>query len=107
MPSDPSNERLVDADAVATKSFNNGFRGFDQDEVREYLTAMSAALRELQTVHDAVLLRLSVAEQRAVPTSELDPGQLTQMLGEETARVLETARTSASEIRSKADAHAN
>jgi len=107
MPPDPITERPVDADSIATKTFDTAFRGFDQTEVREYLTAISATLRQLSTEQDALLLRLSVAEQRAVPTAELDPSQLTQMLGEETARVLETALTSAEQIRGKADEHAS
>ncbi len=107
MPPDPTTERPVDADSIATKTFDTAFRGFDQTEVREYLTAISATLRQLSTEQDALLLRLSVAEQRAVPTAELDPSQLTQMLGEETARVLETALTSAEQIRGKADEHAS
>lgn len=106
MPPDLSSERPVDADSVATRSFTTSFRGFDQAEVREYLTAISSALRAMKTEQDSLLLRLSVAEQRAVPAEELDPSQLTHMLGEETGRVLETALQSAQQIRAKADDHA-
>ena len=49
--------------------------------------------------------RLAEAEiaVRRADTSQLDPDEVAEVLGEETARVLRTARESAAEIRAKAE----
>src|SRR6056297_1119994 len=90
--------------SVADAAFGTGRRGFDQGEVRDFLRMVAADLgrpqererfleRELRSAHPTPDLR----------SVELDDNTVTRLLGEETARVLTTARDSAAEIRQKAE----
>jgi hypothetical protein len=65
--------------------------------------SVASQLRELHQRYADAQRRLVELERRATDPRDLDETQLTQMLGEETARVLETARQAAGEIRAKAE----
>ncbi len=94
----------LDPDAIARKTFLAGFRGYEQQEVRAYLHDLSQQARRVQK-------RLTEAERRLADLEPLadeldapiDPARLAQLVGEETARVLEAARAAADEITSKAE----
>jgi DivIVA domain-containing protein len=90
---------------VAGRSFASARKGFDTEEVRNFLELVS---RELEDVHqrEAELQEaLSDAEHRANnPT--IDEATLTTALGNETAKVLRTAHEVAAEIISKAETDA-
>jgi cell division septum initiation protein DivIVA len=98
------NERLPDPsdpEAVGRAEFSTQRRGFDQLQVRSYLKVVARELqrlkdRELELTRevDGLRRRLEDAEKTA---SDLDDATLTARLGEETARVLEAARTAAAE----------
>lgn len=89
---------------VADATFSTGRRGFDQDEVRDFLRMVSAELGRLheRTVFLERELR-SAQSTGGVDASQLDDEALTRLLGEETVRVLNAARESANEIREKAE----
>lgn len=90
--------------SVADAGFGTTRRGFDQDEVRDFLRMVAAELGRLQERE-----RFLERELRTVQTNpdlesvQFDDQALTRLLGEETTRVLTTARESASEIRAKAE----
>ncbi|HUW02562.1 MAG TPA: DivIVA domain-containing protein [Acidimicrobiales bacterium] len=94
----------LDPDAIARKTFLAGFRGYEQQEVRAYLHDLGQQARRVQQ-------RLADAERRLAELEPLadeldapiDPSRLAQLVGEETARVLEAARAAADEITSKAE----
>ncbi len=89
---------------VADASFSTGRRGFDQNEVRDFLRMVSAELGRLR--ERELFLERELQSVRAAPDvdpSRLDDEALTQLLGEETVRVLNAARESAHEIREKAE----
>jgi len=89
---------------VADATFSTGRRGFDQAEVRGFLTTVAAELTRLHE-RQAVLER-ELDEARAnedLSTARLDDEALTRLLGEETARILNAARESSNEIRHKAE----
>lgn len=89
--------------AIAAAAFGTSRKGYDPDEVREYLRAVSAEMTRL--VERERALERELAEARtAVPLSvqDLDEATITSLLGEETARVLSTAREAAAQIRAKA-----
>ena len=90
--------------SVAEASFSSARRGYHPDEVRAFLTSVAAELsrlhereRQLEAeLRDAQLVRTS-------PAAELDDETVAAMLGEETLRVLQTARESASQIKTRAE----
>lgn len=89
--------------AVGSAQFGVVRRGYDQEEVRDFLRMVSS---ELARVHDRV--RFLESELKAQQTLGLsDPGALDEetiaaLVGEETARVLAVAREAAQQIRSHA-----
>ena len=103
-PSDLSGPNLAgpDPDAIAGHSFTRSRKGYDSDEVRAYLVSLASQLREAQRLTADQGRRLAELERRGVDPKELDEDQVTQLLGEETARVLDTARKAGAEIRTKA-----
>ena len=89
---------------VADASFSTGRRGYDQNEVRDFLRMVSAELGRLR--ERETFLEREVQDAQNNPDldhARLDDEALTRLLGEETARVLNAARESAHEIREKAE----
>lgn len=122
---------VLDPQAVL-RSFSSSFRGYDSDQVDSHLRSIADALRTRAGVADtgsaeleharvtieqltaavATLEReVSLAEKASAsaPIAEavpFDEGRAMQLLGEETTRVLETARQSASTILANAEVEA-
>jgi cell division septum initiation protein DivIVA len=99
-----ANDRLPDPsdpEAVGRAEFATQFRGFDQLQVRSYLKVVARELqrskdREVELTRDVEALRRKVEEaERAA--NDFDESTLTARLGEETARVLEAARSAAAD----------
>ncbi|HEX4245849.1 MAG TPA: DivIVA domain-containing protein, partial [Acidimicrobiales bacterium] len=93
-------------DEVARHTFGTVRRGFDPSEVRTYLEYVADALRvaaerEIQIRHE-----LSEAEHRAA-NPVLDEATLTSALGQETARVLQSAHDASREMVANAETEAN
>lgn len=89
---------------VADATFSTGRRGFDQDEVRDFLRMLSAELGRLRDRESFLEDELRTAQSATpVDASQLDDEALMRLLGEETVRVLNAARESANEIREKAE----
>jgi DivIVA domain-containing protein len=88
---------------VAEAGFSTSRRGFSQDEVRAFLTSVAAELGRLQERERQLEAQLRAAETEAPPTTELDEDTVAALLGEETLRVLQTARESASQIKIRAE----
>lgn len=94
--------------AVADASFGTVRRGFDQSEVRDFLRMVAAELGRLQERERFLERELRASQSDPDLSSvQLDDEALTRLLGEETARVLTTARESAVEIRQKAEQSAS
>jgi DivIVA domain-containing protein len=90
--------------SIADAAFGTGRRGFDQGEVRDFLRMVAAELGRLQERERFLERELRNVQSNPDLTSvQLDEQSLTRLLGEETARVLTTARESAAEIRQKAE----
>jgi len=89
MSADRPSDR-VDPDSVARAAFETARRGFDQTQVRTYLTVVSREIERLRAREAELLGRLDEAERAATEQSRTDPEHLTQLLGEETARGLGT-----------------
>ena len=89
---------------VAAANFPTARRGFDQQEVRDFLRMVAAELarmqdRERYLEHEMRAMR----QQRNAIPAELDDEAATRLLGEETARIVHAARESSAAIRSKAE----
>jgi len=106
MSADRPSDR-VDPDSVARAAFETARRGFDQTQVRTYLTVVSREIERLRAREAELLGRLDEAERAATEQSRTDPEHLTQLLGEETARVLNAAREAAAERVARADEEAS
>ena len=92
-------------DEVAARTFPTSFRGFDPAEVRGYLAQVASALAAAAEREEA--LRDDLARTRAMLANPaLDESILLEALGGEAARVLQTAKEAAADIRNKADANA-
>ena len=91
-------------DDIGRKTFTMARKGFDPIEVQGFLLAVATELREARAQALAMDRELQAARQEAQRSRDLDPSQLTALLGEETARVLDAARSAADEMRAKAEA---
>ena len=92
--------------SVAEAGFSTSRRGFNQDEVRAFLTSVAAELSRLQERGRLLQARLDAAEAAASSIPDLDDETVAARLGEETLRVLQTARESASQIKIRAEENA-
>jgi DivIVA domain-containing protein len=98
-----SPESPLDATGIARRQFSTARRGFDPAEVRAYLHELSAVVGRLQRGEAHEHERAERAESRAQLAEQLDQHRLVELLGEETARVLEAAREAAGDIRTHAE----
>src|SRR5437588_7658474 len=88
---------------VASRSFPTGFRGYSEAEVRGFLKRVSEQLaadldreRELEVAVDAL-------EEQLRQPRPLNEKELLDALGEETARLLRSAREASENIRKKSE----
>ena len=90
--------------AVSTATFSTSRRGFEQGEVRDLLRMVAAELARLQEREKFLERELRTA-QRGNQNSAvvIDDEVVTRMLGEEAARILQTAREAASQIKVRAE----
>ena len=89
--------------AVADAAFGTARRGFDQQEVRDFLRMVAAELARLQERERFLERELRAAQANALPADGMDDETATRLLGEEAARILQTAREGAAAIRNKAE----
>lgn len=107
MARDPRPDRpSLDPEFVATQTFSSSFRGFDVAEVRGFLEVIADLLREGDAREEALASELAEAKEKLAHPPPLDEQQLTMLLGEETTRVIGTARQAALDIRSKSEENA-
>jgi DivIVA domain-containing protein len=98
-----SPEPPLDATGIARRQFSTARKGYDPTEVRAFLHEVSAVVGRLQRGEAHEHDRAERAESRAHLAEQLDEHRLVELLGEETARVLEAAREAAGDIRTKAE----
>src|SRR5438477_10899130 len=89
-------------DEVAGRTFAMTFRGFDTTEVRTYLGRVADELRQASERERERRPLLAEAEDRAAHP-ELDEPTLARGLGQEAARLLQTAREAAADVRARAE----
>ncbi len=89
-------------DQIEARSFTSGFRGYDQSEVREFLSRVAAEVRALRDRGDRLESAWHSAEERAARPPVLDEDTLISAVGEETATILRAARAAAADLRTRA-----
>jgi cell division septum initiation protein DivIVA len=92
--------------SVAGASFSTTRKGFAPDEVRAALTSVSGELSRLGERIRQLEAELALAKREPESNGELDEAALTERIGEETVRVLHTAREAASQIKTRAEENA-
>ncbi len=100
-----SSSSSLSPDEVARHTFGTVRRGFDPGEVRAFLDFVADALRVAAEREIELRHEVADAEHRAA-NPVLDEGTLASALGQETARVLQTAHNAAHEMVAKAEAEA-
>ncbi len=95
-PSSPS--------AVAAATFTSTRRGYEPTEVRDLLRMVAAELARLQERETFLERELRTASRNSgASAAVLDEEVVTRMLGEEAARILQTAREGAAQIKARSE----
>ncbi|CAB4869347.1 unannotated protein [freshwater metagenome] len=92
------------AASVSSAQFSNSRRGYEQAEVRDFLRMVAAELARLQERERFLERELRTAQQpRSSNVATIDEDTATRLLGEEAARILQTAREAATQIKTRAE----
>ncbi|HVV38263.1 MAG TPA: DivIVA domain-containing protein [Acidimicrobiales bacterium] len=100
----PADRAPLTSEGIARVGFRTALRGFDVNQVREFLRGVADHVRALQAHNEDLQRRLRDAETRA-ENPVIGEAQLMSALGEETARILQSAHEAAAEIRGRAEEH--
>jgi DivIVA domain-containing protein len=93
----------LSAEEVANRAFGSSFRGYSETEVRSYLRRVAEELTSVREREQELVDTLDDLEEQLRAPKPLDEQQLLDMLGEETSRLLRTAREASDDIRRKAE----
>lgn len=93
-------------DEVATRSFAKGVRGFSETEVRGFLKRVSEELALTRVREQELESAIDALEEQVRAPRPLSEQELLDALGEETARLLRSAREASDDIRKKAEERA-
>jgi DivIVA domain-containing protein len=96
----------LSADEVASRTFAKGVRGFSETEVRGYLRRVSEELAIARSREQELEATLDALEEQVRSPRPLSEQELLDALGEETARLLRSAREASDDIRKKAEERA-
>lgn len=100
---DPRGSGSIEPDEVGRREFTKMRRGYDPIEVKAFLNKVSSELRSLRHANFELEGRVVELEGEIRSAERPDEHRIAQVLGEETARVIEAARQAANEIRTKAE----
>jgi len=97
----PTNDHS--AASITGRAFDVRRKGFDPDEVRAYLGQLAEVVQRLTAERDEARAQVRDLRAEAEARPAIDEDQLTAALGEETARVLTSARRAAVEMKERAE----
>ena len=89
---DASSPNPSSPDSISQATFPSSRRGFDQEKVKAFLVAIAAEMQGVIDENARLSSELDEAEKRAVNLAEMDDELLQELLGEEKARALVSAR---------------
>jgi DivIVA domain-containing protein len=93
-------------DEVASRAFPTAFRGISESDVRAFLKRVAEDLSAVRVREQDLANTIDELEARLRTPKPLDEQELLDALGEETTRLLRSAREAASDIRGKAEERA-
>ena len=93
-------------DEVATRSFAKGVRGYSETEVRAFLKRVAEELAVARGQEQSLEAAIDELEEQVRAPRPLSEQELLDALGEETARLLRSAREASDDIRKKAEERA-
>ena len=96
----PSRVDTTSPASIAAADFSIHRRGYDRDEVRSLLDRLAGEVRRLQDENTRLADELSALRSEG---TALDEAMVADLLGEEAARVLSTAREAATQMKAKAE----
>src|SRR6202051_283120 len=96
----------LSTDEVANRSFAKGVRGFSETEVRAFLKRVSEELAIARGREADLESAIDALEEQVRTPRPLSEQELLDALGEETARLLRSAREASDDIRKKAEERA-
>lgn len=96
----------LSAEEVANRSFAKGVRGFSETEVRAFLKRVSEELVATRAHEQELEGAIDSLEEQVRTPRALTEQELLDALGEETARLLRSAREASDDIRKKAEERA-
>src|SRR5262249_48022089 len=111
--SESGRQRLISStphlspDEIANRSFSKGVRGFSESEVRAFLKRVSDEMAVVRDRENELLSTIDALEEQLRQPRPLTEQELLDALGEETARLLRSAREAGDEIRAKAEERAS
>lgn len=95
------------ADEVAGRSFPTAFRGISESDVRAFLKRVADELTSARGREHELMTTIDELETRLRTPQPLDEQELLDALGEETTRLLRSAREAAADIRTKSEERAS
>lgn len=101
-----SGAQQLSPDEIATRAFATGFRGYVEGEVRSFLKRVSEQLAVARERERELTAAVDALEEQLRAPRPLSEQELLDALGEETARLLRSAREAGDDIRKKADERA-
>ncbi len=98
-----SSSPRLSTDEVASRSFAKGVRGFSETEVRAFLKRVSEELAIARGREAELESAIDALEEQVRTPRPLSEQELLDALGQETARLLRSAREASDDIRKKAE----
>jgi hypothetical protein len=97
----------VNPDEIARRTFPAARKGVDGDAVRRYLESLADDVRAMVERETQLRRRVAEAERKASEPPVLDEATLTQAVGAETARVLQSAHDAGRDVVARAQERAS
>jgi len=94
-------------DEVAGRVFSSSFRGISESEVRAFLGRVAEELAAARGRERELAAAINALEEQLRSPQPLDEQRMLDVLGEETTRLLRSAREAAGDIRTKAEERAS
>src|ERR1700720_3130602 len=93
-------------DEIVQRTFTSSFRGYSEAEVRAFLKRVSEEIVAARERETELMGAIDSLEEQLRSPRPLNETEMFEALGAETTRLLQSARESADEIRTKAEAQA-
>lgn len=97
---------MIDIDSAAWREFAKVRKGLDPSEVATHLRDLIDEIRRARSDEQEAVAKAEHLQRQLDNRNSVDPATLSRVLGDETVRVIDAARSAAEEIRGKAQENA-